>query len=92
MPRPPLASDTSLEIEDLQIERWRDMSPAAKADLITALTRAAYELALAGIRYRHPDASPREQTLRLAMLTLGPDLARDVYPEIAGLDSRGGSG
>jgi hypothetical protein len=68
------------------------MAPAMKADLITALPRAAYELALAGIRHRYPDASPREQALRMAILTCGPDLARDVYPEVAWLDSRDRSG
>jgi hypothetical protein len=63
------------------------MSPVAKAALISGLTRAAYELAVAGIRHRHPDAGPREVSLRLAILTLGPELARKVHPEIGELDS-----
>lgn len=82
----PLTSDTSLEIEARQIETWREMSPAQKAQLIASLSRAARELALAGVRHRHPNASPREQFLRLAVVTLGPDLARAAYPEIAVLD------
>lgn len=52
------------------------------------LTRAVYDLALAGVRQRHPHASPREQFLRLAVLTLGRDLACRAYPEIAALDLR----
>lgn len=80
--------DTSPEIERMQIERWRQMSPAEKAAIVSGLTQAVYDLAAAGIRLRHPDASSREQFLRLALLTLGPDLARQAYPEIAVTDLR----
>lgn len=62
------------------------MSPAEKAAIVSGLTRAVYDLALAGVRLRHPGASPREQFLRLALVTLGPDLARQAYPEIAATD------
>ena len=82
----PLADDTASDIERRQIEAWRRMTAAQKADLIVALSQAARDLALAGIRHRHPRASPREQFLRLAILTLGPDLARSAYPEIDRMD------
>jgi hypothetical protein len=81
----PLARDTSAEVEQRQIDRWRQMSPAEKAGLITALTRAAHEMAVAGIRHRYPAATPREHALRLAILLLGRDLARKAYPESATL-------
>ena len=84
----PLSLDTSPEIERMQIERWRQMSAAEKAAIVSGLTQAVYDLALAGVRLRHPDASPREQFLRLALLTLGPELARRAYPEIASTDLR----
>jgi hypothetical protein len=77
VPSKPLSADTSPEIERLQIERWRQMSPGEKASLVSGLTQAVYDLARAGIRQRYPDASPREQILQLAMLTLGVDLARN---------------
>jgi hypothetical protein len=80
-----LSLDTSLEIERRQIERWRQMSAADKAALVSGMTQAAYELALAGVRHRHPDASSREHFLRLAIITLGSALARRVYPDIADL-------
>ncbi len=64
------------------------MTPAEKAATITGLTEAVYELARAGIRHRYPHASAHEQLLRLAVLTLGPDLARRVHPDIALLDLR----
>jgi hypothetical protein len=72
----PISTDTSPEIERLQIEAWRQMSPAEKAALVSGLTRAAYDLALAGVRSRYPNASPRVQFLQLAIVTLGRDLAR----------------
>jgi len=78
----PLTADTSPDIERRQVVAWRAMTPAQKAELIVALTCTAREMALAGVRHRFPDASPREHFLRLAMLTLGPDLARRAYPEI----------
>lgn len=62
----PLARDTSPEFEQRQIAAWRAMAPAQKAATVSGLTQAAYSLALAGVRHRYPDASPREQFLRLA--------------------------
>ncbi len=82
MIRVPLAEDTSPAIEQQQVDAWRVMSPAEKAAMVTGLTQAVFELALAGVRQRHPNASPREQFLRLALITLGPDLAARVYPDI----------
>ena len=78
----PLNLDTSPEIERKQIDGWRRMSSQEKAALVTGLTRAAFAMTLAGIRHRHPGASAREQQLRLAIITLGPDLARKAFPEI----------
>ena len=64
------------------------MSPAQKAAIVTGLTQAAYELARAGVRHRHPHASPREQFLRLAIDVLGRDLACRAYPDAAALRER----
>ena len=88
MPLEPLSTDTALEIERRQIEAWRRMPPVENAAIISGLTQAAYELARAGVRARYPDASPREQFLRLAIVILGPDLARKAYPDVATLDLR----
>jgi hypothetical protein len=75
VPPAPLNADTDGQIERLQIEAWRRMTPAEKAAIVTGLTEAAIDLALAGIRDRYPDATPREQFLRLAIVRLGSDLA-----------------
>ena len=80
-----LSSDTSLEVERLQVEIWRRMSPLEKARLLTEISRAAQQLSLAGIRLRHPKASDRECGLRLAVLKLGRPLAGRAYPEAAHL-------
>jgi hypothetical protein len=82
----PLALDTSPEIERLQIEGWRRMSSERKAATISGLTQAAFDLALAGVRHRHPAAAPRELHLRLAIATLGLELARKAFPDVAALD------
>jgi hypothetical protein len=83
-----LTADTSAEIERRQIEQWRQMTATEKAAIVTGLTRAVFDLARAGVRDRYPDASPREQFLRLAVVTLGEELATKAYPEIAALDRR----
>lgn len=56
--------------------------------MVTGLTRAAYAMTFAGVRQRHPDASSREHFLRVAVIVLGPDLARLAYPDAAGVISR----
>ena len=78
-----LSLDTSPDIERRQVESWRQMSAAQKAAMVTGLTRAAYAMTSAGVRQRHPDASSREQFLRVAVIVLGPDLARLAYPDAA---------
>ena len=83
-----LSIDTTPEIEHLQVERWRAMSPAEKAEMVTGLTQAVFELARAGVRHRYPHASPREQFLRLALDVLGRDLACRAYPDAAALSDR----
>ena len=62
------------------------MTPDEKAAIVSGLTRTVIDLARAGIRARHPHATERELMLRLAIITLGPELAEKVYPEIAQLE------
>jgi len=65
--RTPLSFDTPADVEERQIERWRQMSTVEKAALIFGLTNATFVMARAGVQQRHPDASPREVFLRLAV-------------------------
>jgi hypothetical protein len=86
-PRAILSADTSAAAEDIQVRRWREMSAADKARVVTQLSAAATTMALAGIQYAHPAASARECFLRLAVRRLGRDLAMHAYPEIARLSN-----
>jgi hypothetical protein len=80
-----LAADTDAATERRQVAVWRAMSPAQKAATVSGLTTAAFEMARAGVRHRFPDADSREQFLRLAILTLGAQLAVRAYPDAASL-------
>ena len=78
----PLASDTTPEVERLQIDAWRRMSPVDKAATVTALTVAAMDMTRAGIRHRHPAESPAQHRIRLAEILFGTDLARRMFPDV----------
>ncbi len=87
MSRRPQSRDTSAEIERRQIAAWRAMSAAQKLAVVSQLNRAAEELATAGIRMRHPEASGRELELRLGALRLDRDTMVRVFgwdPETEG--------
>lgn len=84
----PTSLDTSAEAERVVVEKLRAMSPEQRLSLALSLSQSVRSLALAGVRQRHPGASPREQLLRLAIAIHGPELATAAYPEIATLDLR----
>lgn len=63
-----LAQDTPQEVRALLIAGWRAMSPAKKAELVNAWSADLFELAKAGIRMRHPDASAEEIRAHLGQL------------------------
>lgn len=71
--------DTSGEAQRRLVAAWRAMSPQAKAALVNALSLDVTRLALAGIRERHPAASPEEQRMRLGTLLLGGPLMREAF-------------
>lgn len=71
--------DTSPEAEVVLVRLWRETPGWRKWELMEQLNRTARELALAGLRRRHPAATPEELRRRLADLLLGPELAAQVY-------------
>ncbi len=85
----PLAADTPVEVEAIQSRIWRELPEARRLRLVFDLIETGRALALAGIRVRHPDASPEEVRRRFADLVLGPELAEKVYGPAA---SRAGTG
>ena len=84
-PRSILTSDTSPEVERMQVGLWRGMSPLEKARIVGRVSRAVQQLSIVGIRQRHPSASEHECRMYYAELTLGRSLAREAYPEAATL-------
>ena len=71
--------DTTLEAEAVLVRLWRETPGWRKWEMMEQLNRATRELALAGLRRRHPDAAPEELRRRLADVLLGPELAARVY-------------
>jgi len=67
------SADTSVDAERALFERLRGLKPREKADLLRALNRSARELALAGLRSRHPEADEAELRVRLAEQYIGRD-------------------
>jgi hypothetical protein len=72
-------NDTSRDAQEVVDRRWVSMSFAERAQRLRELTRAVNQVALAGLRLRHPGASDRELLLELAKLRLGEDLVERVY-------------
>ena len=74
-----LAADTSPHIEQMQVERLRQMPAWRKLALVAEMNCAVRDLALAGLRQRHPYETPAQRQRRLADLLLGSELAARVY-------------
>ena len=77
--------DTSDDVSRAQVERWRFMTLAEKAELVASLTRATFQMMDTGIAERYPHASERERFLRRAIITLGRELGTCVHPDAANL-------
>jgi hypothetical protein len=71
--------DTAPEIEDMLLAFWRETPIWRKFQLVAQMNWSARQLALAGLRRRHPSASSQELQHRLAGLILGSELATRVY-------------
>lgn len=74
-----LALDTPPELRRLQTERWAATSSVRKAEMVRALCRDVRAIARAGARLRFPDASPREQLLRVGALTIERELMIEAF-------------
>ena len=78
----PLFEDTPAEVETLYVEHLRRIPPWRKLEILTQMNSLAVDLAMSGLRQRHPHASEAELRRRLADLLLEPELAERVraYP------------
>lgn len=67
-------SDTHPDVERLQIEGYRRMSPGRKLMLVFDMIEFARALARSDVKRRHPHAGEREIDLRVASRWLDRDL------------------
>lgn len=75
----PQSPDTDEATERYLFERLRALPPWRKAEMLSASTRAACELALAGLRQRHPAAPATELRKRFAALVLGREASISLF-------------
>lgn len=83
----PLSADTSPDVAQLLVERWRSMTPIDKFRAVDAANRSVEALSAAGVRQRHPEASDEEVRRRVIALRIGRELSIAAYgwdPEIEG--------
>jgi hypothetical protein len=84
----PLSADTPLEIEEILIERYRQMPPFEKLMQVFELNRMAQQMAALRLQAQYgPDLSERELRLRLAALWLDRETMIEAFgwdPEIEG--------
>ncbi len=71
--------DTDAAAERYLFERLRKLPPWRKAEMLSASTRAAYGLAMAGLRQRYPAAREPELRRRYAALVLGRDASIALF-------------
>ena len=71
--------DTSADARRVMQELYSSMTPAEKLARMSELTRAANQLALAGLEARHPGDSRQQLLLRLARMRLGDALVDRAY-------------
>ena len=72
------SEDTSPEIERVQIELLRKMSPAKKFNLVRSMTRTMIQASRTNIQSLHPDADESELRLLFIELCYGKELADRV--------------
>jgi hypothetical protein len=72
-------SDTSPEARRVLYGLYRRMSPARKFELICDTYEMGKQLALAGLRMRHPEATEDELRRLWAQQHLGRELFEEVY-------------
>ncbi len=85
-----LFPDTTPAAENVLVEMLRQAPVWRKMEMLAQLNAAAQEVALAGLRRRHPQASEAELRRRLADLLLATELAARVYGPLKATRDEGG--
>ena len=74
--------DTGSAAVDRYHQLLRAQAPHERLEQANALTQAVRELAVAGLRTRHPDADDQEIRLRLVVRLYGRDVARRLFGQV----------
>jgi hypothetical protein len=74
--------DTSPQADARYHELLRRMPPERRLEAAMRLSQAVRELALAGIRSRHPEAGEHELRIRLTARLYGRDCARRLFGNV----------
>ncbi len=83
-----LSLDTDKEIETLQIEGYRRMTPQQKLERVLDLNRTAEAMALLRLERQYGPLSAHERELRLAALRFDRETMIEVFdwdPKVKGL-------
>ena len=75
----PQSPDTDEATERYLFGRLRNLPTWRKAEMLSASTRAACDLAMAGLRQRHPAASDVELRKRFSALVLGREATIELF-------------
>lgn len=81
MRNPAIPDDTTADAHRVQSEVYAKMGGTARVAVAFQLTEMVRQLALAGIRHRHPDYSDEQVFQAWARLKLGDELVRAVWPD-----------
>jgi hypothetical protein len=71
--------DTSTATRNRHVDVLRTLGPVERARRAAELSIAVRQMAMAGIRRRHPEAGDHEVLMRYLSMTLGPDTVAEVY-------------
>lgn len=74
-----LSADTSLDAEACQIDLWRALSAGGRLSRAVGAFDTVLQLAIGGIRQRHPTAAADVLARTIADVKLGARLAADAY-------------
>jgi hypothetical protein len=80
----PISRDTSPEAEAVMLGIYREMPAWRKLRLVDDANRTARQLAMAGLRARHPGEPESKLRRRLLGLVLGEETARRIYGPLEG--------
>jgi hypothetical protein len=73
-----LASSKNLSMEEQEVERYSEMTPAVQMRIVCDLTTADFDRIRADLQRRYPTADQREFRSRAASHWLGPEVMLQV--------------